>query len=194
MTSASTRSPASWWRRQRWYLVGAALLGAWALYVPYRDAWRRYARSHPIVPIDVAQGAQAPYRGARWRLLNLTERDVPRLDEDAMALVARFELVLDEGVDPNSLGRCEARLSDARERVWKSGYVRITGQRALPTSCNYDSGPDFKGIAPQPGRPWLFEKSFVVPRGLDVRQLRPEIFVIPLSEPDAPGTYLRFIQ
>lgn len=183
----------SWWRRQRLHLVGAVLLGAWALYAPYRDAWQRYARSHPLVAIDVAHGAQVPYRGARWRFLNLTERDVPKLDQDAMALVARFELVLDEGVDPKSLGLCDARLTDARERVWKSGFV-VTGRRTLPTSCNYDSGPDFKDIAPQPGQPWQFEKSFVVPRGLDVRQLRPEIFVIPLSEPEAPGTYLRFTQ
>lgn len=184
----------SWWRRQRFHLLGAALLSAWALYAPYCDAWRRYARSHPIVPIDVAQGAQAEYRGARWRFLNLTERDAPRLGDEAMALVARFELVLDQGVDPNSLGLCDARLTDARDRVWKSGSVYVTGRRTLPGSCNYDSGPDFKGIAPQPGRPWLFEKTFVVPRGLDVRKLRPEIFVIPLSEPDAPGTYLRFTQ
>lgn len=190
--SASDAS-SSWWRRQRFYLVGAALLGAWALYAPYRDAWRRYARSNPIVPIEVAQGAQAQYRGARWRFLNLTERDVPKLEPDAMALVARFELVLDEGVDPKNLGLCDARLSDARERVWKSGFV-AAGRRTLPTLCNYDPGPDFKGIAPQPGQPWQFEKSFVVPRGLDARQLRPEIFVVPLSEPDAPGTYLRFTQ
>ena len=122
----------SWWRRQRLRQVGAVLLGAWALYAPYRDAWQRYARSHPLVAIDVAHGAQVPYRGARWRFLNLTERDVPKLDQDAMALVARFELMLDEGVDPKSLGLCDARLTDARYRGGIDSFLsNLVAQRSL---------------------------------------------------------------
>ncbi len=49
----------TWWQRQRWYLIGAAAFGVWAVYAPYLQAWSDYARMHPVVPVDVSQGAQA---------------------------------------------------------------------------------------------------------------------------------------
>ncbi len=111
-----------------------------------------------------------------------------------MLLVARFELILDAGTDAKELSLCQARLTDARERVWQSSFVSSGVRGSLPDACNAGIGADSKQVAPQPGQPWLFEKTFLVPRGLDVRALRPEIFVTPMTRPDAPGTYLRFTQ
>lgn len=198
MTLPGPSASSSWWRRQRFYLIGAALFGVWAMYAPYRDTWREYARNRPSAPIDVAAGAQANYQRARWRFLILTERDAPKLREDAKMLVARFELILDAGNDAKSMGYCEARLTDARGRLWKSSdSPSLPGGRQwrLPTSCKSDFGPGATEIFPGPGKPWLFEQPFVVPRGIDVRTLRPEIFVSLGPDSDsAPGAYLRFTQ
>lgn len=184
---------ASWWRVQRWYLLGALVFGAWALYAPYRAAWRNWARSHPMVPLEVRKDAQAGYLGARWRLLNLTERDVTGLEPDQMVLVARFEMVLDAGTDPKALSLCEARLTDARGRAWTSNSAPAgASRRTLPTACASGFDKDLKAVLPEPGKPWLFEKSFLVPRGLEVRALGVEIFVTPMVEPERPGLYLRF--
>lgn len=187
---------ASWWRRQRWYLFGAGLFGFWAFFAPLRESWRNYARSHPLVAIDVPKGAQAEYLGARWRFLNLTERDAPGLGESRMLLVARFEMTADAGTDVKSLSWCRAGIDDAHGREWEEGYASSPVPRAqrLPDSCTSSIDANFKPVLAQPGRPWSFEKSFVLPRGVDVRALRPRIFVITPTMPDAPGSYLRFTQ
>lgn len=185
----------TWWHRQRWYLLGALVFGAWAFYAPYRDAWRNYAHSHPLVPIDVPKGQSAGYSGARWRLLNLTERDAPKLGEARMLLVARFEMVLDPDTDIDSLALCKVRLVDARGREWDDSSMigsSVPRDERLPDDCRVGLDANFREIKPRPGKPWLFEKGFIVPRGLDLGRLRPQVFVITPAMPAAPGTYLRF--
>jgi hypothetical protein len=179
-------------QRQRLWLLGAALLGAWALYAPYREARQAYARTHPLQPVDVPAAASAAYEGARWRLLNLTERDRPGQRDDARVLVARFEVVADEGTTPRQLDRCRSRISDARGRVWNADAFGQLGVRhTLPQACGSGTGADFRRIEAQPGKPWQFEQVYQVPRGLDAKTLRPEIFM-PWPEREPAGRYLRF--
>lgn len=181
-----------WWRRQGAWLLGAALLGAWAFYAPYRDAWRHYAAFHPMRAVDVARGATADYEGARWRLLNISERDQPGLRDDAMILVARFELVADAGTSAKNLNRCKSRLSDARGRYWDvAPFSALRVKANLPDSCGSGRGPNFTTIEAEPGKPWQFEQAYQVPRGLDLKSLRPEIYMIALDQ-RRPGDYLRF--
>jgi hypothetical protein len=184
----------SWWRRQRLWLLGALLLGAWALLMPYREAWQGYARTHPMQAIDVAAGKSVAYEHAQWRLLNVTERDVPGQREDAMVLVARFELVMDADAEATRLDRCRGRISDASGRVWSNdSFGLLAVKHTLPASCGSGLGADFKTIQAQPGKPWLFEQVYQVPRGIDPKTLRPEIFLAwPEYEP--VGRYLRFSQ
>lgn len=182
-----------WWRRQGPWLLGAALLGTYAFYVPYRDAWRHYAAFHPMRPIEVAKGESAAYEGARWRLLNISVRDQRDLREDAMIVVARFELVADAGTDAKKLDRCKSRVSDARGRSWEVAPFSSTRVKSeLPHSCGSGRGPDFTTLVPEAGKPWLFEQAYLVPRGLDPNTLRPEIYMIALDQ-QRPGNYLRFM-
>lgn len=184
----------SWWQAQRGFLLGALVLGFLALYLPYRAEWRNWARSHPTVAQGVGKGAQAGYLGARWRLLNLTERDSTRLEANQMLLVARFEMIRDAGTDPDSLSLCEATLVDPRGRRWTSNTAPpLAARSTLPTLCGYALKNGEK-VFPAAGQPWLFEKNFLVPRGLDARALDVEIFVIPVVEPKQPGLFLRFTQ
>lgn len=182
----------SWWRRQGPWLLGVALLGGVAFYLPYRDSWRHYAAFHPMRPIEVAPGATANYEGARWRLLNVSARDQPDLREDAMILVARFELIPDAGTSAKNLNRCKSRISDARGRYWEIAPFSTKRVKSnLPDSCGSGRGPNFTTIEPEPGRPWQFEQAYQVPRGLDPKSLRPEIYMIALDQ-RRPGQYLRF--
>ncbi len=184
----------AWWKSQRWYVLGALVAGFFALYLPHRSEWRNWARSHAAVALDVGKGAQADYLGARWRLLNLTERDAPRIAADQMLLVARFEMILDAGTDPKGLSLCEASLTDARGRRWTSNTAPPLASRStLPTLCAYEI-KDGEQVYAVSGQPWLFEKGFLVPRGLDPRALGVELFVTPIEEPRQPGLYLRFTQ
>jgi hypothetical protein len=190
--SAASAAPASWWRRQRLWLLGAVLLGAWALYAPYRDAWQGYARMHPMQARDVPAAQSVAYEGARWRLLNVTERDLPNQRDDAMVLVARFEVVADAGTTAKQLNRCKSRISDAHGRVWNADAFNQLGvKHTLPQNCGSGMGADFKTSEAQPGSPWLFEQVYQVPRGVDAKTLRPEIFM-PWPEHEPVGRYLRF--
>lgn len=65
-------------------------------------------------------------------------------------------------------------------------------EERLPDGCASGMDGHFQSVTAQPGKPWRFEKSFVLPRGVDVRSLRPQVFVITPTEPAAPGTCLRF--
>ncbi|MBO9664812.1 hypothetical protein [Dokdonella sp.] len=188
-----SKPPSSWWRRQGPWLLGAALLGAYAFYMPYRESLNHYAIFHPIRPIEVAKGASADYEGARWRLLNITQRDQRDLREDAMILVARFELIADEGTSAKNLNRCKSRISDARGRYWEvAPFSGLRVKSELPDSCGSGRGPNFTTIEPEPGKPWLFEQAYLVPRGLDPKTLRPEIYMFSMEQ-RRPGDYLRFM-
>lgn len=190
MNAVPTRG---WWRRQRVWLLGAALLGAWALYMPYRE-WREIEqRGFPTRPIMVPQGVWAHYEGARWRLLAADIEPLKRRRRaDAMALVARFEVIPDPGTTGAALDACKARLTDRRERHWNSDAADLLGvYSALPTSCGSNLDTHFERIEAKPGQVWSFTKVFEVPKGMDASELQPEIIMLwPKHSPT--GSFLRF--
>ena len=182
-----------WWRRQRAWLLGAAVLGAWALYMPYRE-WREMDQHlFPTRPIVVEQGVWARYEGARWRLLGTDIEPLKRQRrDDAVALVARFEVIPDPGTTAATLDACKARVSDRQERHWDPDSGSQLGTySALPTSCGSGLGARFEQVEAKPGQAWSFVKVFKVPRTLDARELQPEIIIRwPKQSPN--GSFLRF--
>lgn len=182
-----------WWRRQGLYLLGAAVFGIWALYEPYLDAWHQRARLSPLVPIEVARGAWVTFAGARWRMVEVTMRTHPNLATEAAIVVARFETVTESGVDPKKLARCKGQIRDSSGRVWGHDALLRPAAEREPDVCIGGLGPGQNGSSIDLAlrQPWRFEFTFLVPNGLDVHDLHPEIS-IPWDDENVTGRYLRF--
>lgn len=191
-------APQSWWRLQRRWLLGALLLAAWALYMPYREWREQDQRMRPTRPLMVAPGAWAHYEGARWRLLDVVPGSTSlHRRPGTYLLVARFELIADAGTTAKSLDACKSRMSDAQGRYWEGdsvGTVSMHGVRStLPTSCGSGLTEHFQQIEPVPGKPWQFTQVFEIPDTVDANVLRPEILILwPKQSPR--GQYLRFLR
>lgn len=186
-------SSRTWWQRQRLWLLGAVVFGGWALYMPYHEAREADQRDHPSSPITVAPGTWVSYEGARWRLLGVEPGEAKSHQrEDAIVLVAHFELIPDPGTQAKSLDRCVGRLSDPQGRHWSADSFDMLGTRQkLPNSCGRGFGANFHPIEAIPGKPWQFEQAYQVPRSLDPRSLQPEI-VMPWPKLSPVGSFLRF--
>jgi len=195
-TAAS--APIGWWRRNALWLLGTAVLGAWAMIVPYRDALQSYRQRHPDQAIVAARGQWVAFEGARWRLVEaqaLAPRD-PRLAgplrKDAGVLLATFEVIADSGTVAKDLDRCRGRIADADGRQWDAnpaGLPRLRGDK-LPETCGTGYGADFKPIGALPGRPFAFRHAYLLPRKdkLDGLTLRIEF----PNSPTSQGRYLSF--
>jgi len=198
----TTTARRGWWRRNLGWLIGALLLGAFAMIAPYRDALREYAKREPLFPTDVPAGQWADYAGARWRLLGLDALPpeagpFSRERPDAALLVARFEVIAAPGTVAKTLNRCQGRLSDAQGRLWQANQASVP-RKTYPQSrdCGSDDRGDKSWAAP--GKPFRFVHIYQVPRAqaARLRELHPEI-VMPATDeknPKAPepGRYLRF--
>lgn len=185
-----------WWRSNRLWLIGAAVLGVLAFVWPYREALREYQRTDPSYPIDVAAGAWAPYEGARWRVVDAQWREAGpgtpfKAREDAAVVIVRYEVIIDKGLPTQKFDACKGRLSDAQGREWEANPGALSRYRSeLPNTCGsyYERG-NFDRIPAPNGRPFRFEHVFLVPKSQGLRGLHPQIR---MPEPDKPGTYLRF--
>jgi hypothetical protein len=196
--AARSASTGGWWRRNALWLLGALVLGAWAIYAPYREALQAYQNRHPSHAIDVAKGEWAHYEGARWRLVSaeaLAPRD-PRIGgpvrKDAGVLLVQFEVIADSGTQAKHLDLCKGQVSDAQGRLWDAnpaGLPRLRGPK-LPTTCGSGQDAQYKSIIALPGRPFRFQHAYLLPRTqrLDGLQARIDL----RNSQTSKGRYLRF--
>jgi hypothetical protein len=195
-------SARGWLRGNLGWLLGAAVLGTLAFWLPYREAQREYVeRREPSHAIDAATGRWTRYENARWRLIDVRREDgLPQgaggyLHGDASLLIVTYEVVPGPGIDSDVLDACNGRLVDARGRRWDADALpsaKLSERvRALGTSCGSRLGKDFVREKARPGWPFRFHHVFVVPRDLPRQGLRSEL-MLPASKTTPPGRYLRF--
>lgn len=196
--SGADAPPPGWWRRNAGWLVGTAVLGALALWLPYRDALQQYRQRNPDTAVVAAKGDWTAFAGARWKLVS-TETLLPRdprlrgpLRKDAEVLLLRYEVIADEGTKAADLDRCRGAIVDAQGRRWETGGAalpRLSTPR-LPDTCGSGYDADFKQVMALPTRPFAFEHVYVLPRGRRPDELRARI---ELKNTDkAQGRYLEF--
>lgn len=215
MSEAPAHRGPGWWRRNRFWLPGALVLGVLAFLLPYRANLYEYGRRGFDHPIDAAADGWTPYQGSRWRLVEVLRddgasdvvADYPHSKASLLALV--YEVVPRKGVTPDALDLCHGRLTDAKGRAWGGpawggeGSLRgasITSsaqrrvERALDLSSDCGSRHvrfDQDEVKARPGRPFRFAFLYVIPRDLPTQGLRGEIELDPYNA-KPPGSYLRF--
>jgi hypothetical protein len=179
-------SRARWWA----YLIGSVLLAAFAVGRPLSRGWSEYARTHPVSPMAVAEGEEAQYADAQWRLVASSVETqsagavgVRRLPPGTALFRARFTLIPGQAMDLKLLSRCRVQVRDRAGRRWNTYGARIG---KLPNNCGSGYDAQYRQITPKAGEPWTFEVGFVVPEDV-VREVEPEIFL-----PAALPNYLRF--
>lgn len=203
-----------WWRRNRWWLAGAAVLGTLAFVLPYRGALEEYGRRGYWHPVDATSEGWTAYRGSRWRLVEVLRDDdasntaAGYLHADASMLMLVYEVIPGQGVSPEQLDRCRGRLSDDKGHHWGgapwgeaammdrdgggSGTNRYKFERdvGLGSGCGSRSGSPLP-VKARPTRPFRFMHLFLVPRGQATEGLHAEIVLDPF-ETDPPGQFVRF--
>ncbi|MEI2432543.1 MULTISPECIES: hypothetical protein [Lysobacter] len=190
--------PAGWWRRNAGWLAGTAVLGALALWLPYRDALRQYRLLNPSIAVAANKHDWTAFAGARWKLVaaeSVPARD-PRLRgplrKDAEVVLLRYEVIPDSGTKTVDLDGCRGAIVDAQGRRWDTGGAalpRLSGPR-LPETCGSGYDDAFKQVLAVPGRPFAFQHAFVLPRGQRLEDLRARI-EMKRSE-TVGGRYLEF--
>lgn len=206
-TMISPGSPAgrnaspSWWRRNRWWLPGALLLGAMAFWLPYRDGVREFVETRkPSHPIDVPLGTWSDYEGSRWRVIGVQRQDMKPSSagyqhSDSSLVVVTYEVMRGTNVTSEELDRCKGRMSDRQGRHWRAGAM-VHSQlpqafQRLGTDCGSRTGKEFLREKAMPARPFEFHHLFQVPRDVPTSELRGEI-AFPPFKTTPPGAYLRF--
>lgn len=194
-------APPAWWRRNRWWLGGALVLGVMAFWLPYRGAVREFVETRkPSHPIDVAFGAWGNYEGSRWRVIGVQREEMKQgsagyQHSDSSLVVITYEVVRGKDVTSDALDRCNGRASDQEGRYWRADAM-VHSQlpqeiRRLNRSCGSRSGENFQRESAVPGRAFEFYHLFQVPRDLPTSELRGEI-AFPPFKTTPPGAYLRF--
>lgn len=196
--SAPTAPPSGWWRRNALWLAGTAVVGALALWLPYRDALQRYRERNPSVAVVANRHDWTAFNGARWKLVaaeSLPPRD-PRLRgplrKDAEVVLLRFEVIPGSGTKTRDLDTCVGAIVDVRGRRWNAdpgALPRLSGPR-LPSTCGSGYVDGFKQVLAVPGRPFAFQHAFVLPRGQRLDELRARIEFRYSDKAD--GRYLEF--
>lgn len=197
-TKTNADPATGWWRRNSGWLVGTAVLGALALWLPYRDALRQYRERNPSVAVIAAKGDWTAFAGARWKLISAESmiagdpRLRGRLRKDAEVLLLRYEVIPDPDTKATDLDLCRGAIVDAQGRRWDAGggaLPRLSGPR-VPETCGsgYDTG--FKRVTAVPARPFAFQHAFVLPRGQRLDELRARIEFKNTKKAD--GRYLEF--
>lgn len=196
--AAATAPPSGWWRRNALWLAGTAVVGALALWLPYRDALQRYRERNPSTAVPAHKHDWTAFNGARWKLVaaeSLLPRD-PRLRgplrKDAEVVLLRFEVIPDSGTKTRDLDTCVGAIVDAQGRRWNAGagnLPRLSGPR-LPATCGSGYDDAFKQVLAVPGRPFAFQHAFVLPRGQRLSELRARIEFRYSDKAD--GRYLEF--
>lgn len=195
---APTAPPAGWWRRNAGWLLGTAVLGALAFWLPYRDALEQYRQRNPSIAVAAGKDDWTAFAGARWKLVgaeSLAARD-PRLRgplrKDAEVVLLRYEVIPDSGTKTAELDSCRGAIVDAQGRRWETGGAalpRLSGPR-LPQTCGSGYDDAFKQVLAVPGRPFAFEHALVLPRGQRLDELRARIEM--RNSQKAGGRYLEF--
>lgn len=193
-------SPA-WWRRNRWWLPGALLLGVLAFWLPYRDAVREFVETRkPSHPINVALGRWGDYEGSRWRVTRVRREEMNQgsagyQHSESSLVVVTYEVIRGEDVTSEALDRCTGRISDQRGRHWRAEamvYSRLPqAYQRLGKDCGSRMGAEFLRETALPTRPFEFHHLFQVPRDVPTSELRGEI-AFPPFKTTPPGAYLRF--
>lgn len=191
-----------WWRRNRFWLGGALVLGALAFWLPYRGAVREFVDTRePSHPVDVAAGDWGAYEGSRWRVVGVQREDGLKQGmagyqtSESSLVIVTYEVVAGSGVTGDALDRCSGRLSDARGRLWRADAIPYTqlsrARQRLGKACGSRLGEDLEREKARVGRPFRFHHLYQIPRDLPTAQLRGEI-AFPAFKTTPPGTYLRF--
>jgi hypothetical protein len=196
--TAPPAPPPGWWRRNAGWLIGTAVFGALALWLPYGDALQQYRERNPSLAVVAAKGDWTVFAGARWKLVAAESvlagdrRLRGPLRKDAEVLLLSYEVIADEGTKPGDLDLCRGAIVDAHERRWEAGggaLPRLSGPR-LPETCGSGYDDAFKRITALPTRPFAFRHAFVLPRGQRPDQLRARIEL--KNSKAAEGRYLEF--
>lgn len=196
--NAAPASTAGWWRRNAGWLIGTAVFGALALWLPYRDALRQYRERNPSVAVVATKGDWTAFAGARWKLVSAESmlagdaRLRGPLRKDAEVLLLSYEVIPDEGTKAADLDLCRGAIVDARGRRWEAGGAalpRLSGPR-LPETCGSGYDAAFKRVLALPTRPFAFRHAFVLPRGQRPGELRARIEL--KNSQKAEGRYLEF--
>ena len=124
-----------WWRRNRWGLVLLLPLLAAALLGPFRqEAYDRFFKAKPRVPLTAAPGASVEYGGARIRLIEIVEAgDVVDYGSKPVAIpgtkIWRARTVF-EAMDPQTLGGCTVQLEDTAGRLFDDRPSELSDRQA----------------------------------------------------------------
>ncbi|SFL07052.1 hypothetical protein [Lysobacter sp. cf310] len=197
-TTTNAAPATGWWRSNAGWLLGTAVLGALALWLPYRDALRQYRERNPSVAVTAAKGDWTAFAGARWKLISAESMIAgdPRLRgplrKDAELLLLRYEVIPDPDTKISDLDLCRGAIVDVQGRRWDTGGAalpRLSGPR-LPETCGSGYDDAFKRVIAVPARPFAFQHAFVLPRGQRPDALRARIEFKNTKKAD--GRYLDF--
>ncbi|MDH5835047.1 hypothetical protein [Luteimonas kalidii] len=201
--AADARADAGgWWDRNRFWLLGALVLGVLAFWLPYRDAVHEFQdRREPRHARDVAAGQWGEYEGSRWRLAGVRRVDgLPAAfagypHGPSSLLIVSYDVIPGREATPDLLDRCKGRLSDAQGRTWDADAIPHASldraQQRLGTRCGSRTNADFEREAARAGEPFRFHHLYQVPRDVPTAALRGEIAFPPFTT-TPPGTYVRF--
>ncbi len=182
-------------------MLAVPVLGALALGLPTWQAWRQYAKVHPILAIEVPPAAEGVYGGARWRLTTTTVEAAStdmlgrpiELPPGAVILRARFTLTPGPRTDLEALRLCEGRLRDPlRGVLWNANRLsHLRPASKLPDNCGWSLGDpsnwmDTTERKAKVDEPWAFELTYVIPEAVADRA-EPELLLR-----DQYPRYLRF--
>lgn len=189
-----------WCIRQRPWLIGALLLGAWAFVAPWREAREQYDAFRPQAFVEVDRGEAGELAGARWRVIDATRlATLPAaagapLRPDSDMLIVRFEVTPGPDTASDRLDSCQNALVDGEGRSWDANPLALSRYRSsdgIGTMCGSRMGADFKRVEAKAGQPFVFEQRFQLPRALPTAGLQAEIR-LPARRPDPAEPALRF--
>ncbi len=191
--STEPRNPAAtggWWRRNRLWLAAALVASIASLGYSWHNAGEANALKNRVTPVNVGNGQQGDFEGARWRVLQARLIRMPdprlRLHPDAALLVVEFAVTPAAGTELSQLNQCMGRVSDRQGRHWDA-YGRIPADilDGAPMACGGGtSATATTGMI-------RFQHTYEVPDGIPLSDFHPEIFFL-VADQSAPGTYLRF--
>lgn len=186
------------WRMQAAWLLGAALLAAFALWWPYWLDRRDYRLWHPDLPREVDAGQWGHYEGARWRVVQARVIPLGVLDgvqprPDSQVVLVTLDVVPDGDTRAGRLDSCKSALRDAAGRRWEAQPLTLSRYRPRPFGfgCGSRLGPDFQRVHARPGRPFRFQQIYQLPRTVPLAGLVLEL-QLPVLEQEPRGTFLRF--
>lgn len=200
MSTTAAPPVQAWWPRNRLWLAGALVLGTLAFVLPYRGEQGELDRAQSRHAVQAGRDGSGTFEGARWTLLRAEVR--PAGDAlggyahgPAQLLLVHYRVVPDAGTTAQRLDACTGRLAASDGRRWEANAPSNVATWLMPhgfnRSCGSRPGAGLDRIEARPGQPMDFTHAFLLPAGMDVSTLRPQV-LLPPSTTTPPGRYLEF--